>query len=249
MQLLRYRASAISRALGRGVLGSCLLGAPFVACSSVGESGNAGAAGMSGAGLTEQAGREQESGAIAGGDAVGGATAGGVAIGGASNADAGNAGTADNGAEAGTDSGGEAPATAFDGAPPYEPVVVPAAKASCGVDPSARPCLSCHNVLHSTPFMAGGTIFEDASKSSPVAAAEVRIVSQSSGSVYLAHSDADGNFWLKRPSVADNGPYLIGIRKDTVVQSMPLVQQTLDCNSAACHGSTFFGPIHLFATD
>jgi len=137
------------------------------------------------------------------------------------------------------------PTTVFTDAPPYEPRVRPRARELCGRDPSKLACLECHDILHSTPFAMGGTVFADAAGTMPAAAVEVRIV-DAMGVGRSTFSDEDGNFWLTRAEGDGAPPFNLGIRDGVRARFMPIVAPLLDCNRAACHGGAV-APIHLGA--
>lgn len=133
--------------------------------------------------------------------------------------------------------------TLFSDAPPYAPPIVPLARELCDRDPSGLPCLDCHNILHEAPFALGGTVYRDASRTARAAGAEVRVV-DAAGTARSVYSDAEGNFWLPRSDLAGQPPFQLGARDAWNERIMPLVQPSLNCNQAACHGGPV-GPIQL----
>jgi len=134
--------------------------------------------------------------------------------------------------------GGEAK-TAFTGAPAYAsaPVATTAAAAHAAKKlpaPSKETaCLSCHKTGGTAPsFVFAGTVFSSDDGKSPLADAEVRFVDDK-GAASSAHSDADGNFWSKGPSVLTEGGKA-GARKGAVTKAMD-VPASGNCNE--CHGA------------
>ena len=129
--------------------------------------------------------------------------------------------------------------TAFTGAPAYAsaPVTTTAASAHAAkkvpAPSNATGCLSCHKTGGTAPsFVFAGTIFAADDGKTPLADAEVRFVDDK-GTASSAHSDADGNFWLKGPSVmAETGK--AGARKGAVTKAME-VGASGNCNE--CHGA------------
>ena len=135
--------------------------------------------------------------------------------------------------------------TAFTGAPAYvsAPVTTTAASAHASKKlpaPSKETaCLNCHKTGGTAPsFVLGGSIFAADDGKSPLADAEIRFVDDK-GTASSAHSDADGNFWLKGPSVTvENGK--AGARKGAVTKAMD-VPASGNCNE--CHGANM--PIYV----
>ena len=162
--------------------------------------------------------------------------------GGPSNFD-GSAGT-DSGSDGGTavDSGSDSSvaATAFTGAGAYasqQPAV--SAKSThtskgVGVVPNKdAACLTCHKSGGSGPvFLFGGTAFLDKAGTMVAADKEIRVRSKADGTGYIAHSDADGNFWFKL-TVANFYPATSGLRDGAKASLMTGDINDGDCN--ACH--------------
>jgi hypothetical protein len=98
-----------------------------------------------------------------------------------------------------------ATSTVFSAAPAYAsaPVSTTAVSVHAGKKlpvPTSTACLSCHKTGGTAPsFVLGGTVFGDDGKK-PLADVEVRFVDDK-GATSSVHSDSDGNFWLKGPSV------------------------------------------------
>jgi len=129
--------------------------------------------------------------------------------------------------------------TAFTGAPAYASAAVTTTAASAhaakkiAAPSNATGCLSCHKTGGTAPsFVFGGTIFSSDDGKTPLADAEIRFVDDK-GAASSAHSDADGNYWLKGPSVtAETGK--AGARKGAVTKAMD-VPASGNCNE--CHGA------------
>lgn len=129
--------------------------------------------------------------------------------------------------------------TVFTGAPAYAsgPVASTAAAAHAAKKLPAltkdTACLSCHKTGGSAPsFVFGGTVFTADDGKTGLADAELRFVDDK-GNASSAHSDADGNFWLKGPSVTvETGK--AGARKAAVAKAMD-VPASGNCNE--CHAN------------
>jgi cytochrome c553 len=129
--------------------------------------------------------------------------------------------------------------TAFTGAPAYasSPVASTAAAAHAAkklaVPSKETACLSCHKTGGTAPsFVFGGTVFTADDGKTALADAEIRFVDDK-GTASSAHSDADGNYWLKGPSVtAETGK--AGARKGAVTNAMD-VPASGNCNE--CHAA------------
>lgn len=127
--------------------------------------------------------------------------------------------------------------TAFTGAPGYASAAVTTTAASAHAAkklpaPSKdTACLSCHKTGGTAPsFVLAGTVFSADDGKTPLADAELRFVDDK-GAGSSAHSDADGNFWLKGPSVTtETGK--AGARKGAVTKAMD-VPASGNCNE--CH--------------
>ena len=159
-------------------------------------------------------------------------------------------GGSDGGNDSGQmDSGGAA--NAFTGAPAYtsgQPAT--SAKAQhvtfmVGVTPGkATACLTCHtNGGAGIEFMFGGTIFTDMGGTMPAANYEVRLRG-SDGTGYIAHSDADGNFWFKKGMATLQFPATSGGRNMSMTALMTGTITTGDCNDGGCHGGAQ-GAVHV----
>jgi cytochrome c553 len=129
--------------------------------------------------------------------------------------------------------------TAFTGAPAYasSPVTTTAAAAhsakKIAAPSKSTACLSCHKTGGTaTSFVLGGTVFSSDDGKSPLADAEIRFVDDK-GAASIAHSDADGNFWLKGPSVTTEIGKA-GARKAAASKAMD-VPASGNCNE--CHAN------------
>jgi hypothetical protein len=78
-----------------------------------------------------------------------------------------------------------------------------AAHAAKGLpSPSKTACLHCHaDGASAPPFALAGTLFADDAATKGAGDAEVRAV-DSKGSVAIAHTDAEGNFWVAGRALA-----------------------------------------------
>lgn len=105
-------------------------------------------------------------------------------------------------------------------------------------------CLQCHkNGGSGVEFMFGGTIFLDQAGTMPAANHEVR-VRGSDGTGYIAHSDADGNFWFKKGMANLQYPANTGGRNMSATALMTGTITMGDCNDGGCHGGNQ-GAIHV----
>jgi hypothetical protein len=142
------------------------------------------------------------------------------------------------GGDAGVDA---APAqNAFTGAPAYVSQQ-PATSAKqehtnngVGVVPDkSQKCLDCHKQGGSgVAFLFGGTAYGDMNGGTPAANKEIRVRTKANGTGYIAHSDADGNFWFKA-QVAGAYPAQTGIR-DNAKQAL-MNGDISDGNCNGCH--------------
>ncbi len=149
-------------------------------------------------------------------------------------------GAADGGEDAGADASGDAdPGNAFTDAGPYTPMLGisslrPEHQAAFGnEDPAKQNCSDCHL------FAAAGSVFTDATATTPVAMAEVRLRSASNGNAISAYTDANGNFFIEQSSAFLAGlqfPFQGGVRTDAGVVLMIGNQNDGSCNNSACHG-------------
>ena len=138
----------------------------------------------------------------------------------------------------GGDSGG--PVTAFTGAPAYvsqQPAQtakqIHTSKGVGTVPNQMAACLDCHKNGGNAPsFLFAGTAFADMNAAAPAANKEIRVRSKGSGTGYIAHSDADGNFWFK-PEMAGFYPGQTGIRDGAKTLNMNGDIADGNCNN--CH--------------
>ena len=94
-------------------------------------------------------------------------------------------------------------------------------------------CLDCHKSGGNGPvFLFAGTAFGDMNATAPAVNKEIRVRTKSNGTGYIAHSDADGNFWFSA-SVANAYPALTGIR-DMGKQAL-MNGDIADGNCNKCH--------------
>ena len=144
-------------------------------------------------------------------------------------------------AEAGEDARVEAgdPGNAFTDAGVYAPMLGPSTlrpehQAAFGTeDPSKHNCSDCHL------FAAAGSVFTDATATTPVAMAEVRLRTASNGNAISAYTDANGNFFIEQSSAFLAGlqfPFQGGVRTDAGVVLMVANQNDGSCNNSSCHG-------------
>lgn len=176
--------------------------------------------------------------------------------GGPSNFDGSNPGTdggtpSDSGlpADGGADSSGAT--TAFTGAGAYasqQPgtsAKTTHANKGVGVVPNKdAACLTCHKNGGAGPtFLFAGTAFLDKAGTMVAADKEIRVRSKADGTAYLAHSDADGNFWLKLAVPAGFYPALSGIRDGAKTSLMTGALNDGDCNG--CHNGVVTDGVYL----
>jgi hypothetical protein len=114
-----------------------------------------------------------------------------------------------------------------------------------GVTPDkTQACLTCHkNGGAGVEFMFAGSIFTDQAGTMPAANYEVR-VRGSDGVAYIAHSDADGNFWFKKGMANLQFPANSGGRNMSATALMMGTITTGDCNDGGCHAGNQ-GAIHV----
>ncbi len=114
-----------------------------------------------------------------------------------------------------------------------------------GVTPDkTQACLTCHkNGGAGVEFMFAGTIFTDQAGTMPAVNYEVR-VRGSDGVGYIAHSDADGNFWFKKGMANLQFPANAGGRNMSTMALMNGTITTGDCNDGGCHAGNQ-GAIHV----
>lgn len=134
---------------------------------------------------------------------------------------------------------GAAGKTVFSDAPAYasSPVATTAAAAHAAKKlpaPSKETaCLSCHKTGGTAPsFVFAGTMYTDDTGKGGLGDAEIRFVDDK-GAGSSAHSDADGNFWLKGPSaMADTAK--AAARKGAIVK---LMEPAVSGNCNECHAA------------
>jgi hypothetical protein len=145
----------------------------------------------------------------------------------------------DASADAGTSSGSAG--NAFTDAAPYTPMLGPSTlrpehQAAFGTDdPAKHNCSDCHL------FAAAGSVFTDATGTTPVAMAEVRLRSASNGNAISTYTDANGNFFIEQSSAFLAGlqfPFQGGVRTDAGVALMMTDQNDGSCNNGSCHGGS-----------
>lgn len=141
--------------------------------------------------------------------------------------------------DSGTPDSGGGP-TAFTGANPYVSQQ-PATSAKqqhtnngVGVVPNQmQKCLDCHKQGGSgAVFLFAGTAFADMNAAAPAANKEIRVRTKSNGTGYIAHSDADGNFWFSA-NIAGAYPAQTGIRDGA--KSLLMNGDIADGNCNNCH--------------
>lgn len=144
-----------------------------------------------------------------------------------------------------TDAGADAIApSVFDGAPPYAAKSGPPTDddkhPNDEKDPAGLACLGCHDGSTEAPrFVLGGTVYADAAGTTPLAKAEVRVVS--GADVFVAYTNGDGNFFVTGASSITTGH--AGVRDATSTRDMPGTIASGDCNG--CHDGTTTPRIHL----
>lgn len=142
-----------------------------------------------------------------------------------------------------SDSGGgdtSAPVTAFTGAPAFvsqQPAMsakqLHASKGVGTVPNQMAACLNCHKQGGNGPiFLFAGTAFADMNAAAPAVNKEIRVRTKGNGTGYIAHSDADGNFWFTA-NVANAYPAQTGIRDMAKVANMNGDVADGNCNN--CH--------------
>jgi hypothetical protein len=137
-----------------------------------------------------------------------------------------------------TSSSGSA-GNAFTGAPPYVPTLGLSSlkaehQAAFGTeDPAKHDCSDCHL------FAAAGSVFTDATGTTPVAMAEVRLRTASTGKALSTYTDENGNFIVEQSTAFLAGlkfPFQVGVRTDAGTALMPITSNDGSCNTALCHG-------------
>jgi hypothetical protein len=146
----------------------------------------------------------------------------------------------DGGGDAGSDAGTTSSSgNAFTDAPPYTPMLGVSSlkaehQAAFGtMDPSKHDCSECHL------FAAAGSVFTDATGTTPVAMAEVRLRTASTGKAVSVYTDENGNFIMEQSTAFLAGlkfPFQGGVRTDAGIALMTGTQNDGSCNLAACHG-------------
>ena len=109
----------------------------------------------------------------------------------------------------------------------------------------ADDCLSCHNgTTATTPkFGFAGTIFTDVAGTTPAKDFEVILV-DTTGKLFKATTDADGNVWqTDTPAFTTSG--YVGGRNAAASKLMGGPITNGSCNRGTCHGSAATGPIHV----
>lgn len=160
-------------------------------------------------------------------------------------------GAADSGNQPEAGSDATAAATAFTGAGAYasqQPATSAAMTHSnkgVGVVPDKdAACLSCHkNGGSGTAFLFAGTAFLDKAGTMVAADHEIRVRSSADGTAYIAHSDADGNFWFKLAIPANFYPASTGLRDSAKSSLMTGAINGGDCNS--CHNGNGTDVVYL----
>ncbi|CAN5804275.1 hypothetical protein BH09MYX1_BH09MYX1_43830 [soil metagenome] len=153
----------------------------------------------------------------------------------------------------GTDAGGgdtSAPVTAFTGAGAYtsnQPAMsakaIHTSKGVGTVPNQMAACLDCHKNGGSGPeFLFAGSAFADMNAAAGAPNKEIRVRSKGNGTGYIAHSDADGNFWLK-PGVAGYYPALSGIRDGA--KTLTMSGDVTDGNCNKCHDGNTTKVVYL----
>jgi hypothetical protein len=98
--------------------------------------------------------------------------------------------------------------------------------------PAVPACLTCHRSGgRGTPFVYAGTAFADKAATRGAADIEIRVV-DAKGNATTAHTDADGNFWVKGAAPLAK-PARAGARNAQAVRVQRSSISSGDCNS--CH--------------
>jgi hypothetical protein len=98
--------------------------------------------------------------------------------------------------------------------------------------PAVPACLKCHRGGgHGTPFVFAGTAFTDKAATRGASDIEIRVV-DARGTAMTAHTDADGNFWVKGGAQLAK-PARAGARNAQAVRVQQSAITNGDCNS--CH--------------
>lgn len=153
-----------------------------------------------------------------------------------STSDASTSSSGDSGSDSGTSSSS---GNAFTDAPAYAPMMGPSTlrpehQAAFGTqNPAKHDCSDCHL------FAAAGSVFTDATGTTPVAMAEVRLRTGSTGKAFSAYTDENGNFFVEQSQAFLAGlmfPFQGGVRTDAGTALMIQTQDDGSCNHASCHG-------------
>ena len=103
-------------------------------------------------------------------------------------------------------------------------------------------CLSCHNGGGGPKFGFAATVFTDTAGTTPAVNYEV-IVVDSTGAIFKASTDADGNVW--QPDVpVFKPPGFVGVRNGTKTAKMSGSITNGSCNAGLCHAGPQ-GAIHV----
>lgn len=157
----------------------------------------------------------------------------------ASDASASSSGDGGDAGDGGASSSSGGAGNAFTAAPPYAPTMGPSTlrpehQAAFGTpNPAKHDCSDCHL------FAAAGSVFTDATGSTPVAAAEVRLRTAADGKAISAYTDENGNFFIEQSSAFLAGlqfPFQTGVRTDAGIALMPPTSNDGSCNNTSCHG-------------
>jgi cytochrome c553 len=142
---------------------------------------------------------------------------------------------------------GDAGLNAFTGAPAYVATLGTSArnaKHTNGGNPAGTACLTCHDGQRGvTEFLFGGTVWMDATATTPAAHVEVRVLG-ANGTGQSAYSDTDGNFFFARAAnPALSAPARAGLRDSASTHLMSNLISEGNCNE--CHRAGGQGLMHM----
>jgi len=155
------------------------------------------------------------------------------------------AGSEDGGTDAALDAGADAAGlvNAFTGAPAYASQTGPTTRKAQHdfpantprTNPAGQACLRCHRAGgNATEFSAAGTVYQNATGTTPAASVEVRAVG-ADGNKYSAYTNADGNFFFPASTKFVDVPAAVGARNASSTRLM--VERATNGNCNNCHST------------
>jgi hypothetical protein len=183
-----------------------------------------------------------------GGSSGGGSSSGGSSTSSSSSSSSGGAdggGSSSGGLDAGQDTGPATP-LAFVGAPPYTQTVAPTINqgqhnTANGAPPNSN-CFSCHTKGGSgIEFVFGGRVRSAANGGTPVAGAEVRVVTN--GQAMSVYTDQNGYYYAG--GTALNQTSNVGVRTANAIVGMTDSLSAGGCSAGGCHDGTAQPPVHV----